>query len=145
LPGSSKAFIENEAFKYLVMACNLLKDLVSFIIIIIINITLGILLKKIALDNSLNNQGMPTERVLNFKNGLIAFIMCSLSSLVHILTSTGLIIDILFREWTQSKKVSALVYLFAVVFNEIKYGINIIILYNLNKKFRQGLKHIKLK
>jgi len=136
---------ENEALKYLVMVCNVLKDLVSFIIIIITNIILGILLKKISLDNSLNNHDMPTERVLHFKNGLIAFIMCSLSSLVHILTSTGLIIDILFREWTQSKKVSALVYLFAVVFNEIKYGINIIILYNLNKKFREGLKHIKLK
>jgi len=136
---------ENEAFKYLVMACNVLRDLFSFIIILITNIILGVLLKQIALDNSPNNQDMPTERVLNFKNGLIAFIMCSLSSLVHILTSSGFIVDVLFREWTISRKVSALIYLFAMVSNEIKYGINIIILYNLNKKFREGLKHIQLK
>jgi hypothetical protein len=71
--------------------------------------------------------------------------MCSLSSLVHILTSSGFIVDVLFREWTISRKVSALIYLFAMVSNEIKYGINIIILYNLNKKFREGLKHIQLK
>ncbi len=127
------------------MACNVLRDLFSFIIILITNIILGVLLKQIALDNSPNNQDMPTERVLNFKNGLIAFIMCSLSSLVHILTSSGFIVDVLFREWTISRKVSALIYLFAMVSNEIKYGINIIILYNLNKKFREGLKHIQLK
>jgi hypothetical protein len=61
---------------------------------------------------------MPTETVLHFKDGLIAFIMCSLSSLVHILTSTGFIVDVLFREWTLSRKVSALIYLFAMVYKQ---------------------------
>ncbi len=42
LLGSSKVLAENEAFEYLVMVCNVLRDLVSCIIIIITNIILRI-------------------------------------------------------------------------------------------------------
>jgi len=119
---------------YLLLACNFLRDLVVLIIIIIANITIGILLKKYAPISENSN----TEITLR-NNGLFAFILCSLSTLVHLLMFSVIIIAM--QEIPESRPMATLFGTIGTLLDEIKYAINIFLLYKLNKKFREGLKN----
>lgn len=115
-----------------------MKDFVILITIIITNVILGVLLKRYAstVHNSNNIHG---KLQLNSNNSLIAIVACSFSTLVHSLAFFGVVLAYGFRNWTASWTVLVIVGYITGLLNEIKYAVNIFFLYDLNKKFRDGL------
>jgi len=125
-------FTDEFFYEILLITANFIRDLIVLLLIIVANVCITVFLKQYTNRQQERDISSQNAKRVNFNNCVLALILCSMSTCVHLMVFVVVVISF----FQDGLELSRPIAIFPVLLNSIKYALNFFIFRSLNKKFR---------